>query len=305
MDYKNKFEEQNILDGTKEMLHGKTNPAPSPWRESASIRVDSQPVQIMRFPGGELNVRIQSKFVCNARVEVEACLRDPESIVELLLAHDALRAMGAGIGELVIPYFPYARQDRVCNAGESLSVRVMADIVNSLDALKVTVYDPHSDVVCALVKNINVIEQWRFINLHILNSSKRFTIVSPDAGAEKKARILAKVTRSDLITASKVRDVATGEITSIEVHADKVPELCLIPDDICDGGGTFILLAKALRARGAKHIRLFVTHGIFSKGFDVFRGSIDHIYYTNSLWQRTDKPFNFINKWSALHEYSE
>jgi ribose-phosphate pyrophosphokinase len=50
---------------------------------------------------------------------------------------------------------------------------------------------------------------------------------------------------------------------------------CLIVDDICDGGGTFVLAANYLHSLGAKNIALYTTHGIYSKGTDVL--SDNHI----------------------------
>jgi ribose-phosphate pyrophosphokinase len=56
---------------------------------------------------------------------------------------------------------------------------------------------------------------------------------------------------------------------------------CLIVDDICDGGATFVALARKLREAGAIEVSLFVTHGIFSKGKDL--EGIDNIYTTGSF----------------------
>jgi len=59
---------------------------------------------------------------------------------------------------------------------------------------------------------------------------------------------------------------------------------CIIVDDICDGGGTFIGLAEELRRRNAASLYLYVTHGIFSKDADV--KLLDHfakVYTTNSI----------------------
>ena len=59
--------------------------------------------------------------------------------------------------ELVIPYFPYARQDRVCIEGEALGAAVMANFINNLDFAKVTIWDAHSEVSPAL---LNRVERW-------------------------------------------------------------------------------------------------------------------------------------------------
>lgn len=64
----------------------------------------------------------------------------------------------------------------------------------------------------------------------------------------------------------------------MDVFGDVEGKICLITDDICDGGGTFLLTAMALKDRGAVDVKLYVTHGIFSKGLDIFRGIVSNIY---------------------------
>ena len=99
------------------------------WFESA-IRVGGSRVHAMRFPGGELNVRVPQQ---PPDVMIEACIKNAEDIITLLLVADAVRRAGARVLRLCIPYFPYARQDRVCNDGEALSVSVIASLINSAD----------------------------------------------------------------------------------------------------------------------------------------------------------------------------
>ena len=68
----------------------------------------------------------------------------------------------------------------------------------------------------------------------------------------------------------------------------------IITDDICDGGYTFIKVAEQLKAKGASKVILFVTHGIFSKGLDVFEGLIDHVYTTTSFEHAPDPRLTLI-----------
>ncbi len=86
-----------------------------------------------------------------------------------------------------------------------------------------------------------------------------------------------------IVECTKERDSASGRLFKPEVLQ---PELvkgkrCLIVDDICDGGATFVALARRLREAGAIEVSLFVTHGIFSKGKDL--EGIDNIYTTGSF----------------------
>ena len=233
---------------------------------------------------------------------IEACIKNAEDIITLLLVADAVRRAGARVLRLCIPYFPYARQDRVCNDGEALSVSVIASLINSADFAHVRIFDPHSDVAPALIKNCDIVSQVALMD-NLPKDAIGDALVSPDAGSEKKVRAAAKRFNVPMIVCGKDRDVATGNIISSRVvSGDPAGLRVMIVDDICDGGATFISLAKILKELGAAEINLFVTHGIFSKGFKVFEGLIENIYCTNSLWQDQRCRPEMINVWRNDNE---
>ncbi len=223
------------------------------------------------FPGGEISVRV---IECFPLAHIRAVIKNSEDIMRLLLLCDAIKRKGRKIHRIDIPYLPYARQDRVCNAGEALSVKVMADLINSIGASQVCIVDVHSDVALALIDNVHNYPAHEMGLLDIIGDK---LIICPDAGAEKRILKL----KMPYIMATKVRDVATGEIKETKIYGDVHGRDCLIIDDICDGGRTFIELAKVLLASGAASVELYVTHGIFSKGLDVFKGLINKIYHYN------------------------
>ena len=89
----------------------------------------------------------------------------------------------------------------------------------------------------------------------------------------------------------KERDLKTGQLTNFKVfNEDLQNKTCFIIDDICDGGGTFVGTAEALKKIGAQKIILVVSHGIFSKGFDL--ENIDEIYTTDSYKEFLSVPEN-------------
>ncbi len=118
---------------------------------------------------------------------------------------------------------------------------------------------------------------------HIIAHGPAF--VSPDAGANKKTMELSKYfNHSNFLRADKNRNLHTGEILETVVYGVIPPEV-IIADDICDGGRTFIELAKVLKAKGAKKVYLYVTHGIFSKGTKpLLDAGIDTIFTTNAYY---------------------
>src|SRR5258705_12963 len=236
------------------------------------------------FHCGEMQVRVDN-YGPDDEVTIEFEFEENEEIFELMLLADALKRLDLFIKEIYIPYVPFSRQDRINVWGESLSLRVFCSVINSLGAEKVRIDDPHSDVTPALLNNCVVTPQWA-IFLKYFVGKKDYILISPDAGALKKIYKFAKyLTPLSVIECSKHRDVQTGHITHTTVNGgygwDKLgirDHDCYIVDDICDGGKTFIEIAKILKERGASKIILMVTHGFFTKGLSVFDDLIDEIY---------------------------
>jgi ribose-phosphate pyrophosphokinase len=253
------------------------------------ITVNNIKIERFNFPGGECQVRLASAMHHGDK-NITAFLRSSDDIIDLLLTVDAIRrADPIRVIRLCLPYLPYARQDRVCSRGEAFSLSVMANLINSLKCEKVILYDPHSSVASALINNCMVKSLRELIEHTDTISCKKFKqfikdsklkLVSPDAGAEKKVIELAKMLDLNEVTcASKVRDVKTGDIKGIKVYANNVlDQKLLVVDDICDGGRTFIELAKELKDKGASKLYLYVTHGIFSKGLTELLKYYDHIW---------------------------
>lgn len=223
------------------------------------------------FSGGEIHVRV---LECGPQAHIKAIIYNAQDIMELLMLCDALKIMGKSIHRIDIPYLPYARQDRVCNPGEALSIKVMAGLINSIGAKQVCVTDVHSDVSLALINNVHNYPATAFGLMEIVGNK---LVICPDAGAEKR---ILKFKRP-YVMATKVRDPLTGEIKETKLYGDVKDKECIIIDDICDGGKTFIELAKALLNAGASNVDLYVTHGIFSKGMFVFKNLLTNIYHYN------------------------
>ena len=243
------------------------------------------------FSGGEIQVSLDDaahfKNLHFYTPHVVARLQSTQDIIELMMVNNILDNAFVKNKTLEIPYFPYARQDRIMRENEAFSLRPICQLINSMGFSQVKIYDPHSDVTPALLNNVEVVEQYQvFSGIPIFKPLDDVAIIAPDAGAMKKAFKIAKLYGKPLFCATKHRDVTTGNITRTSIglgSPHKCPKEAIIVDDICDGGRTFIELAKVLRAKGYSKISLFVTHGIFSQGLKVFEGIIDEIYTTNTF----------------------
>jgi ribose-phosphate pyrophosphokinase len=246
-----------------------------------SVGCMKQSVRQFTFPGGEVGVQIMPHAYADEQevVSITAHLKNSDDILALLQVNDAVGRQYTSAKKILnLAYVPYARQDRVCNEGESLSIKVFASLINSCNFYKVNILDPHSDVAPALINNCVITESYKLLKKNLSD----YYIVAPDAGAYKKAHKWAeRFQAKGVITANKVRDVRTGNILGIKVEQDVTGLNLLVVDDIADGSRTFIELAKVLNSPAK--LELFVSHGIFSKGIKQLTEAYDHIYTTNSF----------------------
>lgn len=234
------------------------------------------------FSGGEVHVKLKGGA---DDVFITTRLNTSNDVMKLLLAVDALHRSGTNNISAFIPYLPYARQDRVMVAGEPLSIKVMCDLLNTCNFKKIYLFDVHSEVSLALLNNCQLITNNSLVK-QALQDKTDYLLVSPDAGALKKIYKVAQAIgyTNDIVLCNKVRDVSNGNIKQITVDQNDLGgKDCFIIDDICDGGATFIGVAKELKKRNAGKVNLVVSHGIFSKGESELAEWIDHIYTTDSI----------------------
>ncbi len=257
------------------------------------------------FNGGEPHIKIKEHFGHSSKdllnqkqleeILITTRIRSFNNLGFLLVATDALRRMGVAKISLLLPYFPAARQDRFMIKGEALTVKIYADIINAVNYKQVLILDPHSEVTPALLQRVQVLDNHKLVQQAVANEAD-FLLVSPDGGALKKVYQLAQfLDGQPVIECSKMRDVKTGQLSGFKVFADDLQgKTCVLVDDICDGGGTFLGLAKALKAKNAGKLILVVTHGIFSKGLEELSRVFSEIYCTDSFSTIPNKSLNQI-----------
>jgi len=256
--------------------------------------------EMINFSGGEPHIKITENLdsfcINTSSVIFITKLRTPKDLIELAVAVNAIYNIGSGADfHLLLGYLPGGRQDRICISGEAFTAKVYAKLINGItDWDSITCLDAHSDVMPALLDNCINVDNKHFVDKAIEKLDlEDFTLISPDAGANKKVLSLAQHINNkdygydltvDVVRADKLRDMKTGNILETIVYADDLTgQDCVIVDDICDGGRTFIELAKVLKAKGARNVILIVTHGIFSKGFGPVLQHVDQIVTTNSF----------------------
>lgn len=232
--------------------------------------------KVFKFPTGEVQVTLMKYYPKRTQTTITGSVLSSDNLMELLQLNDALIRAGYKEIHLVMPYCAYSRQDRVCNYGESFSLKVFTQLINSCNFASVTTWDNHSDVSTALLD--------RCTNIHVkdliepVSNNEYDYLVSPDAGANKKVFDLSKRMKIPMIRADKIRDTSTGAIIDTQVYTTKEQiegKRLLIVDDICAGGRTFKELAQKLKSIANCNIDLYVTHGFFNNSVDVIDSLVD------------------------------
>lgn len=237
-------------------------------------------VKTFTFPDGQTHFSLESYEREFDEITIELAIKNSSDLLVLLLACDTCRNMGYQGIRLDIRYLLGARMDRAIDATNPFTLQTIARIINSCGFSRVRILDAHSEVATKLIRNsVNVLPKIA-VN-QVLASLGDVDIVIPDKGATIRVNSLGVYVGHWMHQCFKERDPQTGKLTNFRVPTEGLKgRNCLIIDDICDGGGTFVGLAKELKAAGARNVFLFVTHGIFSRGLPL--ENIEKVFTTDS-----------------------
>jgi len=236
------------------------------------------------FSGGEIHIQI-GEIKTKTSVNLELIINDSHDLIEYLLVVNALKHLGIEIINVLLKYLPYARQDRVCSAGQAFSLDVINNLLKDKD-IYYTIWDVHNESGYLLPINTRIISQHYLFNCIIDDADSIDYFVSPDKGAAQKTSIIANLHNKPVINFDKVRDPKTGNITGMTIADTEIKDnsRIMVVDDICDGGRTFIEVAKILKNKfNHTRLELFTTHGIYSKGKKELSMYYDKITCANNI----------------------
>lgn len=250
-----------------------------------SDNYETSGIETLVFPGGEPHVKfhkpIQDKGILFLK------LRSWTDVGFASLIIDSIAYAKKDKWRAFIPYYPAARQDRRTSLLSPLTVYNVYSILHS-HFLMTWTFDPHSKVLSSKLEPRYFMPS----NLNISNTFNNVTgIIAPDSGATNRAKDFFNkyCPNADFYQATKIRNPDTGELSNYQLPQLENAGRYIIIDDICDGGGTFNLLAAEFKKQFANSnnlsLELFVSHGIFSKGVDNLDPIIKHVYTTDSWCQ--------------------
>ncbi len=257
-----------------------------------------------RFPDGEAYVRIPPESIDSVRSEAVVLVSNtfPDSgIMQTLLLLGAIRDVRKGdlsslkgewSGEsgdvgpgvfLAIPYYGYARQDKRFSAGESVSAKIVAEVVSKY-CDGIAILDLHApEVLEGMDMPIEFVSSMPEIADSLQNGVSPDFILSPDKGAISRATEVASLIGCEFSYLEKTRiDAHTIEHTPKDL--DVSGKVVAIVDDMISTGGTICRASDALRRQGATEVHAACTHGLFTGGaLSRLANHVDGVYTTDSL----------------------
>ena len=242
------------------------------------------------FSDGELRVEIEENVRGHDTFIIQStCSPTNKNVMEIMLIADALKRSSASRITAVVPYYGYARQDRrVRSARVPISAKVVADMFASVGIDRVLTIDLHSETIQGFfdMPADNVYAPKLMIDdIKENNQRDEVIVVSPDVGGVVRSRALAKyLDDTDLAIIDK-RRAAANESEVMNIIGEIDGKVCIVPDDIVDTAGTLCNAASALKSKGAKAVKAYITHPVLS-GPAIERlnnSDIDEIVVTNSI----------------------
>ncbi len=222
---------------------------------------------IRKFADGEIYIEINENIRGNSIFIIQSVSSPAnDNLMELLLCIDALKRSSAKNITAVIPYFGYARQDRKVVPRTSISAKLVSNLITKAGADRVVTVDLHAGQIQGFFDiPVDNLFSTPIFARHAKKKikSKKIICVAPDVGGTERARALGKLLNVGLAIVDKRRP-KPGQSQVMNVIGDVKNQTCIIVDDIIDSGGTIVNAAKALKARGAKDVYVYITHGVLS-----------------------------------------
>jgi ribose-phosphate pyrophosphokinase len=264
------------------------------------------PTDAYDFASGEIFVRFRESVRGSDAFVVQSMIQPVNKwLMEALIMVDALKRGSAKRITVVLPFYPYARQDKKHRGREPISARLVADLFKTAGANRILTVDLHTaqiqgffngpvDHLFALDTLASYVES-RY-------AGRPMTVVAPDSGRVRVAeRWTDRLGGCPLAFIHKTRDpLKPNHVVANRVVGDVEDRICLIVDDMIDTGSTILRAADILHESGAAEVIVAATHAVLSDpATERLKNSrITEVVVTNTLPLSAEKRLDKITQLS-------
>ncbi|KAB8333470.1 ribose-phosphate pyrophosphokinase [Scytonema tolypothrichoides VB-61278] len=248
------------------LLSGSAN-VPLSQEVARYLGMDLGPMIRKRFADGELYIQIQESIRgCDVYLIQPCCHPVNDNLMELLIIIDACRRASARQVTAVIPYYGYARADRKTAGRESITAKLVANLITEAGANRILAMDLHSAQIQGYfdIPLDHVYGSPVLLDYLASKELPDLVVVSPDVGGVARARAFAKKLNDAPLAIIDKRRQAHNVAEVLNVIGDVKGKTAVLVDDMIDTAGTIAAGAKLLREEGARQVYACATHAVFS-----------------------------------------
>jgi len=289
------------IDSRKNLMLFTGRAAPELAAEvGAALGVLPVPTAAYDFANGEIFVRFEESVRgCDAFVMQSHAAPINNWVMEQLLMVDALKRASAKRITVVVPFYPYARQDKKHRGREPISARLIADLFKTAGADRLMSVDLHTAQIQGFFDGpVDHLFALPLLADYVASKydASNMTVVSPDSGRVRVAeRWTDRLGGCPLAFIHKTRDpLVPNQVVANRVVGDVSGRVCVIVDDMIDTGGTITKAADVLFDAGASDVLVAATHGVLSgPAIDRLKNSqVSETIITNTLPVGADQRFD-------------
>lgn len=304
------FTEPLVSDHSRLRIFAGSANLPLATEVSRYLGIDLGPMVRKRFADGEVYIQIQESIRgCDVYLIQPCCHPVNDHLMELLIMIDACRRASARQITAVIPYYGYARADRKTAGRESITAKLVANLMTEAGASRILAMDLHSaqiqgyfDIPFDHVYGLPVI-----LDYIASKQLSDIVVVSPDVGGVARARAFAKKLNDAPLAIIDKRRQAHNVAEVLNVIGDVEGKTALLVDDMIDTAGTITEGARLLRQQGARQVYACATHAVFSPPAieRLSSGLFEEVIITNSIPISEDKNFKQLTVLSVANLLGE
>jgi ribose-phosphate pyrophosphokinase len=263
-----------------------------------------------RFADGELYIQIQESIRgCDVYLIQPSCYPVNDHLMELLIMIDACRRASARQITAVIPYYGYARADRKTAGRESITAKLVANLITQAGASRILAMDLHSDQIQGYfdIPLDHVYASPVVLDYLVSKQLSDIVVVSPDVGGVARARAFAKKLNDAPLAIIDKRRQAHNVAEVMNLIGDVKGKTAVLVDDMIDTAGTICEGARLLRKEGARQVYACATHAVFSPPAveRLSTGVFEEVIITNTIPVPEDKRFKQLTILSVANLLGE
>lgn len=277
-----------IADNNRLRLFSGSANVPLSQEVARYLGMDLGPMIRKRFADGELYIQIQESIRgCDVYLIQPCCQPVNDHLMELLIMVDACRRASARQITAVIPYYGYARADRKTAGRESITAKLVANLITEAGANRILAMDLHSAQIQGYfdIPFDHVYGSPVLLDYLASKQLSDIVVVSPDVGGVARARAFGKKLGDAPLAIIDKRRHAHNVAEVMNVVGDVAGKTAVLVDDMIDTGGTISEGARLLRAEGARQVYACATHAVFSPPATerLSSGLFEEVIVTNTI----------------------